>query len=113
MTSLRAAVADWLGRRLQRFGILRGIMVLAAALMVVGLMAAGVVLSGLAPCGAAGLAGGGFPGQPRFVIWAPFLVPPWRREHPALVRAQLAARQALRLFGAGDVKTALPLIRAV
>lgn len=47
MTSLRGAVADWLGRRLQRFGILRGIMVLAAALMVVGLMAAGVVLSGL------------------------------------------------------------------
>lgn len=47
MTSLLDAVADWIGRWLQRFGVKRGLVALFAGMMVVSVIMAGVGLFGL------------------------------------------------------------------
>ena len=47
MTSLLDAVADWIGRVLQRFGVKRGLVALLAGVVVVSVIVACIGLYGL------------------------------------------------------------------
>ena len=47
MTSLLDAVADWIGRGLQRFGVKRGLVALLGGVVVVSVIVAGIGLYGL------------------------------------------------------------------